>query len=257
METLRPKDVKDLSGARDVVGLAQIMPMRLIAPLGVADLSVKSAWGIAAVHADKSQFTGAGVTVAVLDTGIDAAHPAFDDPTLQVVQKDFSGSGDGDVVGHGTHCAGTILGRDVDGTRIGIARGVTRALIGKVLDDTGAGSSEGLFEGIKWASGAGAQVISMSLGFDFPGMVDDLVRNQGVPVSAATSEGLVAYRANLRMFDALMQMIRASQAFGMGAVVIAAAGNESQRPAFEIAASLPAAAVPSCRSPPWRRPRRA
>ena len=82
----------------------------------------------------------------------------------------------------------------------------------------------------------------MSLGFDFPGMVDDLVTNQGVPVAAATSEGLVAYRANLRMFDALMMMIKATQAFATGAVVVAAAGNESQRPAFEIAASLPAAA---------------
>src|SRR4029079_1285646 len=137
VETLRPKDVKDLSGARDVRGVAQIMPMRLIAALGKPDPAVKSAWGVAAVHADKSQFTGAGVTVAVLDTGIDAMHPAFTDATLQVIQKDFSGAGDGDVVGHGTHCAGTIFGRDVAGTRIGIARGVTKALIGKVLDDNG------------------------------------------------------------------------------------------------------------------------
>ena len=108
VETLRPKDVKDLSSARDVRGVAQVMPLRLIAPVGTAAAAVTSAWGVAAVQADKSRFTGAGVTVAVLDTGIDATHPAFDDANLQVVQKDFSGSGDGDVQGHGTHCAGTI-----------------------------------------------------------------------------------------------------------------------------------------------------
>ena len=54
-----------------------------------------------------------------------------------------------------------------------------------------------------------------------------------------------AYRANLRMFDALMQMVRASENFGGSAVIVAASGNESrvdQDPKFRIAASLPAAA---------------
>src|SRR5262245_3527376 len=60
VETLRPKEVKELSGARDVVGVAQVMPLRLIAPVGAAAAAVKSAWGVAAVQADKSQFTGAG-----------------------------------------------------------------------------------------------------------------------------------------------------------------------------------------------------
>jgi subtilisin family serine protease len=44
------------------------------------------------------------------------------------------------------------------------------------------------------------------------------------------------------MFDALMGIMRASQGFGPGTVVVAAAGNESERPNYEIAASLPAAA---------------
>ena len=65
----------------------------------------------------------------------------------------------------------TIFGRDVDGKRIGIARGVRKALIGKVLSDTGGGSSEMIFRGIQWALDEGAHVISMSLGFDFPGAV--------------------------------------------------------------------------------------
>ena len=56
---------------------------------------------------------------------------------------------------------------------------------------------------------------------------------------------LEAYRANLRMFDSLMQMTRAMGAFRPGPVIVAAAGNESKtniKPDYKIAASLPAAA---------------
>jgi subtilisin family serine protease len=91
-----------------------------------------------------------------------------------------------------------------------------------------------------WALERGAKVISMSLGFDFPGMVDDAKAEFGVPV--ATSMALEAYRANIRMFDAIMRLASARVAFDGGAVVVAAAGNESQRPRFELAASIPAAA---------------
>ncbi len=101
-----------------------------------------------------------------------------------------------------------------------------------------------IFRGIRWAAEEGADVISMSLGFDFPGMVRGLV-DDGWPADLATSRALEAYRGNLRMFDALMQLVRAREAFGPGTVVVAAAGNESERqqdPDYEIAASLPAAA---------------
>ncbi|HEX6257792.1 MAG TPA: S8 family serine peptidase [Euzebyales bacterium] len=225
------------------------MPTRLIAPFastasgdGGSTAENGAAWGISAVKADGSEFTGDGVVVSVLDTGIDASHPAFDG--VQLVQKDFSGSGNGDVQGHGTHCAGTIFGRDVDGTRIGIARGVTKALIGKVLGDDGRGNSDMIFRGITWAVDQGANIISMSLGFDFPGYVKFLT-DQGMPVELATSQALEAYRSNLRVFDSLMAMVRAREAFGAGTVLVAAAGNESRRDVsadFEIAASLPAAA---------------
>jgi subtilisin family serine protease len=182
------------------------------------------------------------VVVAVLDTGIDATHPAF--TGVNLVQADFSGSGDGDRQGHGTHVAGTVFGRDVDGVRIGVATGVTEARIGKVLGDDGSGDSDMLFRGIQWAVAQGAQVISMSLGFDFPGLVARLV-TAGWPVDLATSRALEAYRGNLRMFDALMQMIASQEPFTGGTVVVAASGNESNRqanPNYEIGVSLPAAA---------------
>jgi subtilisin family serine protease len=228
----------------DVVAVCRRMPTKLVGPIAEPDsaLATGTAWGVAAVGADTSPDTGEGVTVAVLDTGIDAGHDAFDG--MDVVQEDFSGDGVGDIQGHGTHCAGTICGQDVDGTRIGIARGVSKLLSGKVLGDDGGGSSEMLFDGITWALDQSADVISMSLGFDFPGLVKQLI-DQGWPPELATSAALESYRGNLRMFDALMAVVRAGEAFDSGCVVVAAAGNESRRdenPDFEIAVSLPAAA---------------
>jgi subtilisin family serine protease len=244
VEELDDRDRAELLRDPEVASLTPLMPTRLIEPFDepTADEDGDASWGITAVGADKSEFTGDGVVVAVLDTGIDSAHPAF--AGVEVVQKDFSGSGDGDVQGHGTHCAGTVFGRDVDGQRIGVARGVSKALIGKVLRDDGAGDSDMIFRGITWAIENGANVVSMSLGFDFPGLVKART-DAGWPADLATSHALELYRGNLRTFDALMGMVRARDAFGAGSVLVAAAGNESQRevhPDYEIAASLPAAA---------------
>src|SRR5262249_7080699 len=101
-----------------------------------------------------------------------------------------------------------------------------------------------IFQAIQWALDGGAKVLSMSLGFDFPGMVAKLIAAQWPP-ELATSVALQAYRGNLRMLDALMEMVAARRAFDGGAVIVAAAGNESDREVnaeFEIAVSIPAAA---------------
>jgi subtilisin family serine protease len=239
---LESNQVIDVVKDPQVQSVAPIMPTALIKPMEIGDSASNDAWGIAAVKADVSSCSGDGVVVAILDTGIDKTHPAFDG--VSITERDFSGSGDGDRQGHGSHCAGTVFGRDVDGKRIGIARGVKRALIGKVLADNGGGDSDMIFRGIQWAIDQGANVVSMSLGFDFPGMVQRLT-NSGWPPDLATSNALETYRANLRMFDSLMQMIRAIAAFKSGTVIVAAAGNESKtdvNPDYKIAASLPAAA---------------
>ena len=219
------------------------MATKLIRPVQSSAVSAAhgDAWGIASVRADQSPYTGAGVKVAILDTGIDRTHPAF--AGMNIKEQDFTGEGDGDFDGHGTHCAGTVFGQDVDGRRIGIARGVSLALIGKVIGRH-AGNSEILFEGLQWALRERANIISMSLGFDFPGEVDEKVR-LGWPVDLATSQALEIFRGNLRLLDALMVMFKAQSAFNAAPLVIAAAGNESRRSInsdYKIAASLPAAA---------------
>jgi len=108
---------------------------------------------------------GSGVKVAVLDTGIDSAHP---DLAGKVVDsKSFVPAVDtvGDGVGHGTHIASTITGSGAasGGRYKGVAPGV-KLVVGKVLDDGGSGEMSWIIEGMEWAAASGAKVVSMSLG---------------------------------------------------------------------------------------------
>jgi subtilisin family serine protease len=181
------------------------------------------------------------VVGAVLDTGIDPAHPAFAGVELEC--RNFTDAGPDDEDGHGTHCAGTIFGRPVNGTRIGVATGVKKALIGKVLGGNG-GGSDVIMQAIQWAVNGGATVVSMSLGIDFPGYVSALTR-RGVPTDLATSMALEGYRANVLLFEKLASLIKAQGAFMQASLLIAAAGNESRRsenPDYEVSVSPPAVA---------------
>jgi subtilisin family serine protease len=222
--------------------IAEPMPMKLIEPRDTTAhpdaRALNTTWGITAVGADESSCTGRGITVAVLDTGIQPGHPAFQG--IDLVQRNFTGEGDNDLHGHGTHCAGTIFGRDVSGFRIGVARQVKRALIGKVLDAQG-GDSATIAKAIQWAVNEGAHVVSMSLSIDFPGFVNYLVNQAGIPIDPATSMALEQYRANVNLFSELAEYVAAFGAFEQGSVIIGASGNESSRPAYEIGVGPPAA----------------
>ncbi len=239
--TLNPRERRDVQRDPRTTALAPAMPMKLIEPVAAEAepeaAAAPIAWGVAAVRAPDSPYDGQGITVAVLDTGIDPTHPAF--AGIDLVRRNFTEESDDDLNGHGTHCAGTIFGQDVDGQRIGIARHVRRAVIGKVLG-VGGDSSLTIVEAIQWALAEGAQVISMSLGIDFPGYVDRLVK-LGFDVLPATSRALEGYRANINLFSRLADLIAARRLVGAGALLIAAAGNESDRPRYEIAVAPPAA----------------
>ncbi|WP_328375876.1 S8 family serine peptidase [Micromonospora zamorensis] len=109
---------------------------------------------------------GSGVTVAVLDTGVDATHPDLAGRIAEA--RDFSDSGSArDGHGHGTHVAATIAGTGnaSAGLRKGVAPGA-RLLVGKVLDDGGSGYDSSIIAGMEWAAHSGAKVVSMSLGGD-------------------------------------------------------------------------------------------
>jgi len=107
---------------------------------------------------------GKGVTIAVLDTGVDANHPdlvgQFAAPPV-----DFTGSPrkSFDVQGHGTHVCGTIAASDNATGVIGVAP-EAKLLMAKVLGDDGSGFGDWIARGIDWACEQGADVLSLSLG---------------------------------------------------------------------------------------------
>jgi len=243
----RPHEMRDLKNDSRTISVTPAMPMSLIMPAPSSELSqgtapaASVAWGVEAVDADRSRFSGEGIRIAVLDTGINVAHQAFEDVPL-LVQNFTTDASANDGNGHGTHCAGTIAGRTVDGTRIGIATKVNQLIIGKVLTDQGQGSTTAIVQGIQWASLQGAQIISMSLGLDFSAYVESLHKGMGVELKAAVSMGLQAYSANVEMFEKLGDSFNALSYIGQGALLVAAAGNESRRPVYTIATSPPAVA---------------
>jgi len=241
VDEVERREIPKITRNADVMAVAPPMPMRLIAPLDDHEATPEEAgdvtWGLRAVGADSSPFSGDGIVVAVLDTGIETSHPAF--AGVELMRRNFTDEGDDDEHGHGTHCAGTIFGRSLSGTRIGVAPGVRRALIGKVLGE-GGGSSEQIVTAIQWAVQNGAHVISMSLGIDFPGYARWLREQAGFPEELATSRALEGYRANVLLFERLASLVRAGS---QPTLIVAAAGNESRRSEderFEIAVSPPA-----------------
>jgi subtilisin family serine protease len=126
--------------------------LRMSLDHSVPQIGTPAAW--------KAGYTGKGVKVAVLDSGIDSSHP---DLAGQVVAaKNFTPSPAADVAGHGTHVASTIAGKGVSGYR-GVAPDA-KLLDGKVCDDTGDCSESAVLAGIEWAVAQHAPVVNLSLG---------------------------------------------------------------------------------------------
>lgn len=155
---------------------------------------------------------GDGVTVAVLDTGVDASHPDIDlyteddsDPTYPGGWAEFDENGDvipdsepADSNGHGTHTSGTVAGGNDGGQHIGVAPDAT-LIHGGVLTDDG-GTFAAILAGMEWAVQEDADVMSMSLGC----IVDD---------SACYTEATIDPIQN---------------AEAAGTIVIASAGNDGE-----------------------------
>ncbi|WP_328972676.1 S8 family peptidase [Streptomyces sp. NBC_00239] len=121
----------------------------------VAQIGAPSMW--------QAGYTGKGVKVAVLDTGVDQTHP--DLKGVEIAEKNFSSSPDSkDRHGHGTHVGSTVAGSGAKsgGTYKGVAPGA-RLLDGKVLGDDGFGSESEIVAGMQWATDQGAQIVNMSI----------------------------------------------------------------------------------------------
>ncbi|AEC18661.1 putative outer membrane autotransporter barrel precursor [Pusillimonas sp. T7-7] len=171
-----------------------------------------STWGIQAVGADKSGYSGKGVRLAILDTGIDLEHPDFAGRKMET-RSFIDGQTVQDGNGHGTHCAGIACGplKPEAAPRYGVA-GDALLYAGKVLSDEGSGADGSVLEGINWAIENQCRVVSMSL---------------GSPVEPGQGYS--------RVFEEVAQ-----RALAAGTVIVAAAGNDSERPDHIAPVSHPA-----------------
>lgn len=158
-------------------------------------------WGVQVTRVVRSTFSGRGIKVAVLDTGMDLNHPDFQG--RRIVSSSFvPGEAVQDQHGHGTHCIGTACGPKTPPIlpRYGAAYECD-IYAGKVLSNGGSGASGWILAGINWAVANGCQVISMSLG-------------------SAVAPG----QSYSTVYEAVAQ-----RALRAGTLIVAAAGNDSAR----------------------------
>ncbi len=176
-----------------------------------ADTIRAQQWALDALDADKAWATtkGRGITVAVLDTGVDGTHPDLKNNVL--TGKDMIGfgakHGDKAWARHGTNMAGIIAGHghgagNADGV-LGIAPEAKILPVRVILEDgdksrTRARNTRGtaLAEGIRWAADHGADVINMSLGDDSESAHADAREDAAVQYALSKGVAVVASAGN-------------------------------------------------------------
>ncbi|MFD3874913.1 type VII secretion-associated serine protease mycosin [Streptomyces sp. NPDC058623] len=196
------------------VALAALVTLTAVHPVA-ADTIRDRQWGLLTLRAEEAWGTtqGDGVTVAVLDTGVDAGHPDLAGQVLEGSDLVGMGAGRGDRSWgrHGTAMASIIAGRGHGPHRgqgvLGVAPQAKILPVRVILEEGDPGRDEArdaksgaLAEGIRWAADHGADVINLSLGDD-----SDSAHHE------AAEDEAVQY------------------ALGKGVVVVASAGNGGER----------------------------
>lgn len=173
------------------------------------DAGYESLWGIADMHVEDAwaHTRGAGVTVAVVDTGIKATHPdiagasfangydVVNGMAMPVSQKAYWP--ESTEIPHGTHVAGTIAA--VADNEIGVAGVAPEATLMpvRVIDGSGGGTLSDVSYGIEWAGAHGADVINLSIGGTFyASEYDMLMEMMGPAIDSATDTGAVIVAAS-------------------------------------------------------------
>lgn len=133
-----------------------------------------NAWNVTKVNADdvwNLGYTGAGVIVAVIDSGVNYNHTDIannmwdggDDYPNHGWDFAYDDNNPMDDNGHGTHCAGTVSSYGTNGTQCGIAKDA-KIMALKVMNNQGRGSDRDIIDGVQFAVAQGADVLSLSLG---------------------------------------------------------------------------------------------
>jgi thermitase len=137
--------------------VAQVFKTGVAAGTADADIDAPEAWQLGP--------SGAGVIIAILDSGIDQDNAELA-PKLVVDKANYSNSATfDDLHGHGTAVSGVAAAPDNGAGTIGVAPGA-RLMNVKVLNDSGVGLASWAASGILFAADHGAKVINLSIGFD-------------------------------------------------------------------------------------------
>jgi subtilisin family serine protease len=166
-------EIEDLAGHDDVVSVEANptfdIPEVLRTPLEDTPDNVDgNTWGVAKIGAPEAWAFGKGDAILVghLDTGVDDTHPALNGKVAFFQEFDALGnlvaSATHDSASHGTHTAGTIVGRTFNGTNIGVAP--KAQLASALVLPGGSGTFAQIIAGMQWAISQGVHVINMSLG---------------------------------------------------------------------------------------------
>jgi subtilisin len=202
------KGYAELRKSKQVKSVKPAPQMSLIKPVAAETTGAQAGvtWGIRKMRVDKlweKGLTGKGVLIGHLDTGIDGTHSAFKDGAIaKFAEFDFEGdrvpgAKPHDSGEHGTHTAGTIVGRTVKGSKFGVAPGAQ--LASAMVIERG-DVIQRILAGMDWIVSEGAKILSMSLGL--AGFHDDFlplmqaIRNRGIlPIIAVGNEGPATSRS--------------------------------------------------------------
>ncbi|AFD00746.1 Subtilisin-like serine proteases (peptidase S8 family) [Methanocella conradii HZ254] len=181
--TMPDDRVDELKALSDVKYVEKDQQVHILLDRAVPQIGADKVWA--------SGYTGKGVKVCVIDTGVDASHPDLNGNKVVAWVDYVNGkSTPYDDHGHGTHVSSTIAG--TGNASGGQYRGVApeaSLMEAKVLSSQGSGSNTNILKAIDWAVNNGAQVISMSLGSNSHSQaMDDAIKNavnRGVVVVVA------------------------------------------------------------------------
>jgi subtilisin len=184
------------------IGTVEKAPeLSLIRPVEAqpAKSAAGTSWGVLRLKADRlwqAGFTGKGILVGHLDTGIDASHPSLAGAIGSFAEFDKAGdkvpnAQPSDSAEHGTHTAGTIVGRGGSKGAFGMA---PEAKLVSAMVIEGGQVIDRILSGMDWMIGEGVRIMSMSMGLRgyspaFQAVIDALRAANVLPVIAVGNEG--------------------------------------------------------------------
>ena len=197
-------DEQGLTALRSAKSVSKVLPapdLRLIRPIMMAAARPKTGvtWGLRMLGIPElwdQGLTGKGILVGHLDTGVDGMHPALKGSVSAFAEFDALGNivpraRPKDSEEHGTHTAGTIVGRAVRGVSFGVA---PEAKLASAMVIEGGHVMARILAGIDWCIGQNVRILNMSLGL--PGYdemfrpITQILRKRGIlPVFAIGNEG--------------------------------------------------------------------